>query len=59
MSEIGTHNFVLNIKDSYNHNVVILLILMILSLEKPRYPKNKVDTLYQTIIDSIIKKLMT
>ena len=59
MSEIGTHDFVLNIKDSHNHNVAYPFdIQVILSpCENPDTLKiNSIDTLYQTIIDSVFIK---
>ena len=59
MSEIGIHNFVLNIKDSHNHSVAYPFdIQVILSpCENPDTLKiNSIDTLYQTIIDSIFIK---
>ena len=59
MSEIGNHDFVFNIKDSYNHNVAYPFnIQVILSpCENSDTLKiNSIDTLYQTIIDSVFIK---
>ena len=59
LSNIGTHNFELEIKDQYNHtNLIPFNIQVILSPceNLDTLKTQNIDTLYKTIIDSIFIK---